>query len=306
MAGIFTTPIHSRPHVLQFVLISLLSSLGTVVSPPMAAAQQFYPLQSGNKWSYRVFHIDYVHPADSSAREPTVIGDTMMANGKVYHQLNQPDAVGARFIREDSNYVYYYSPYDTVEAPMYNLKAEPGTSDTIRWGPLGRSTVTSSSEQTILGKVTTVREYSMDGLVQYRVTLARGLGIVGAWDMGDAFRADFFQWNLRGANIDDTLYGILVGVKETEARPVGFSLYQNYPNPFNPTTTIEYALPRRSHVTIALYNTLGQHIATLVNSDIDAGYHSVPFDASGLSSGVYFYRLQAESFVDTKKLLLVR
>ncbi len=88
--------------------------------------------------------------------------------------------------------------------------------------------------------------------------------------------------------------------------PTRFVLEQNYPNPFNPTTTIQYALPHRSHVTLTVYNTLGQRVATLVNGDIETGYHTVQFDGSGLASGVYFYRLQAGSFVDTKKFLLVR
>ncbi len=88
--------------------------------------------------------------------------------------------------------------------------------------------------------------------------------------------------------------------------PGHFSLLQNYPNPFNPSTTIRYALPHRSHVTLTVFNTLGQQVATLVNDEVEAGHHEVTFDASGLASGVYFYRLQAGSFVETKKLLFVR
>jgi hypothetical protein len=88
--------------------------------------------------------------------------------------------------------------------------------------------------------------------------------------------------------------------------PTAFSLSQNYPNPFNPTTTIRYALPRRSHVTLAVYNTLGQLVARLVNGDIEAGSHEVTFDAKGLASGVYFYCIQAGDFVQSKKLLLLK
>ena len=83
-------------------------------------------------------------------------------------------------------------------------------------------------------------------------------------------------------------------------------LSQNYPNPFNPATTIRYGLPNRSHVTLTVYNTLGQQVAQLINSDIDAGYHEIQFNASNLASGVYFYRMQAGSYVETKKLCLVR
>jgi hypothetical protein len=85
-----------------------------------------------------------------------------------------------------------------------------------------------------------------------------------------------------------------------------FLLNQNYPNPFNPTTTIRYALAQRSHVTLSVYNTLGQQVSTLVNETQDSGSHDVRFDGSGLASGVYFYRLQAGNFVQTKKLLLLR
>ncbi len=88
--------------------------------------------------------------------------------------------------------------------------------------------------------------------------------------------------------------------------PGTFDLMQNYPNPFNPATTIGYVLPRRSHITLSVFNTLGQQVSELVNGEVEAGYHEVKFNAAGLASGVYFYRLQAVSYVETKKLLLVR
>jgi hypothetical protein len=93
---------------------------------------------------------------------------------------------------------------------------------------------------------------------------------------------------------------------DQRSTPAAFALEQNHPNPFNPSTTIRYALPHREHVTLTVFNTLGQQVATLVCDEVGAGYHEVQFDAHGLASGVYFYRLTAGNFVDTKKLLLVR
>ena len=95
-------------------------------------------------------------------------------------------------------------------------------------------------------------------------------------------------------------------VQEQKLMPKMYELSQNYPNPFNPSTTIRYGLPERSHVSLAVYNTLGQQVTVLQNGEQEAGYHEVKFDASNLPSGVYFYRLQAGSYVETRKLCLVR
>jgi hypothetical protein len=85
-----------------------------------------------------------------------------------------------------------------------------------------------------------------------------------------------------------------------------YALGQNYPNPFNPTTTIRYELPHASRVSLKVYNTLGQEVATLVNETKPAGVFTVTFDAGGLASGVYFYRLQAGDIVQVKRLILLK
>ena len=88
--------------------------------------------------------------------------------------------------------------------------------------------------------------------------------------------------------------------------PENFELAQNYPNPFNPVTTIQYSIPQRSNVTLKVYDVLGNEIAALVNEEKLAGVYEVDFNASNLSSGVYFYKLQGGSFVETKKMILLR
>ncbi len=106
---------------------------------------------------------------------------------------------------------------------------------------------------------------------------------------------------------NDTFADLVTGVGQPEqVLPKVFALDQNYPNPFNPSTTIRYGLPNRATVRLTVFNTLGQQVILLQNGEQDAGYHEVKFDASGLSSGVYFYRLRAENFVSTKKMLILR
>lgn len=93
---------------------------------------------------------------------------------------------------------------------------------------------------------------------------------------------------------------------DPESVPEEFQLKQNYPNPFNPSTQINYALPQASYVKLKVINTLGQQVATLVDERKSAGNYSITFNASGLSSGFYFYSIEAGDFRQTKKMLLIK
>ncbi|MEJ5263673.1 MAG: T9SS type A sorting domain-containing protein, partial [Ignavibacterium sp.] len=95
-------------------------------------------------------------------------------------------------------------------------------------------------------------------------------------------------------------FNLVTSVENDSKIPTEFSLEQNYPNPFNPSTTIRYALPNESKVTITIYNLLGQQIKEIVNDIQSAGYHETIFDASNLSSGVYLYKINARDLVGEK------
>ncbi|KAF0150993.1 MAG: 5'-nucleotidase [Ignavibacteria bacterium] len=93
---------------------------------------------------------------------------------------------------------------------------------------------------------------------------------------------------------------------EEEEMPVKYSLEQNYPNPFNPATQIKYSILNAGNVSLKVYDVLGREVADLVNKHQDAGYYTVNFNASALSSGIYFYRIESGSFVSVKKMMLVK
>jgi Putative multicopper oxidases len=96
------------------------------------------------------------------------------------------------------------------------------------------------------------------------------------------------------------------GITDRKIVPGRFSLGQNFPNPFNPTTTISFALPSRSFVSLKVFDLLGREVATIVSEEMSAGSYSKQWNAANISSGIYFYRLQAGSFTETKKLVLLR
>ena len=95
-------------------------------------------------------------------------------------------------------------------------------------------------------------------------------------------------------------------VQENEFNINSFQLQQNYPNPFNPSTSIQYTLGNRQFVLLKIYNILGDEVATLVNEEKEQGVYDVTFDATGLSSGMYLYKLQAGSFVEMKKMIIIK
>jgi hypothetical protein len=97
-----------------------------------------------------------------------------------------------------------------------------------------------------------------------------------------------------------------VGIQNQNETPDSYSLSQNYPNPFNPTTNINFSIPKDQDVSLKFYNSMGQEVATYVNGFLKAGVYNVDFDGANLSSGIYFYTLKTSSFVETKKMMLVK
>jgi hypothetical protein len=185
------------------------------------------------------------------------------------------------------SYCYlYYGTDDGVTAGNTNLRVAYSADNRATWNGVGNSAHTTS----LTAPPTEIRATALaggnpvlsDGQSMF-IVLARATG-----------------------TIENSLEPGGTSVGENTGNPLTFVLCQNYPNPFNPSTTIRYGLPTRSPLTLTVFNTLGQHVALLQNGEQEAGYHEVKFDGSDLSSGVYFYRLRAGDFVETRRFLLIR
>jgi hypothetical protein len=236
-----------------------------------------------------------------------VLGDTVLPNGKHYVQFSHA-VFPSSFLREAGSKLYAWDQYDSTEYLLFDFALAPN--DTV-------SRRTQFGAQFAIVVIDTGREVS----TQRRWWIFADVRVIDStysyefsrWMLSDSIGVTNMTqepgnvWLLQGAVINGVQIGVIASVSSTTPpRPATAVLYQNYPNPFNPSTTIGYALPRRSNVTLAVFNLLGQEVATLVNGEVEAGYHEVNFTAAPLASGLYVYRLQAAGTLQTRKLLLLR
>jgi len=159
----------------------------------------------------------------------------------------------------------------------------------IKTDQLGNSGCNESSTATLIGNTATVVNDSTQTLI----------GSGGSVDTTATITSNT-------ASVD-SLFCVIAGIDDERAGlPTEFTLSQNYPNPFNPQTEIEYALSEASDVTLVIFNLQGQEVARLVDGEQVSGYHTASWEASNASSGIYFYRLRAGDFVQTKKMVLLK
>jgi len=123
------------------------------------------------------------------------------------------------------------------------------------------------------------------------------IGIWGNWEVARTYYIDSVSIHIQEDNPNS---------QQDDIQNNNYFLHQNHPNPFNPTTTIKYQIPELSFVTLKVYDVLGSEVATLVNEEKPVGSYEVEFNRTNLSSGIYYYRLQAASFIESKKMVLMK
>jgi hypothetical protein len=200
------------------------------------------------------------------------------------------------------SYRAFRYPFLFVTSPTANDTVRPGDTTTLRWMSSGVGTVDV--------------DYSSDGgntwnnlVVNYPAS-AESLIVSVPTDSLAALRFRIIQsGNVnRGVTYLSDEVPVAEGVSSVKSvtNPYKYDLSSNYPNPFNPSTIISYEIAKVGHVSLKVYNVLGQQIATLVDGVQSPGRYNVEFDGSKLSSGVYFYQLKTDNFVSTKKMVLVK
>ncbi|MBN2355596.1 T9SS type A sorting domain-containing protein, partial [candidate division KSB1 bacterium] len=198
----------------------------------------------------------------------------------------------------DINAAPNYPLGSSLQEPA-NAIAGPGTYDfAISVSP----TQTGNSVKATLSKTDKSYYWEVSGITAVAATTDRFNCVAFAINNSTTTTMNLIEVQVdRGAHITTD-----VQVEEIRQLPTIYSLNQNYPNPFNPTTTIEFALPQRSEVTLVVYDALGRVVAELANGYLNAGYYEMNFDARNLASGVYFVRLKAGDFVSVKKAMLLK
>jgi hypothetical protein len=141
--------------------------------------------------------------------------------------------------------------------------------------------------------------------------LNRGQGLVGVNSNSSVSSLlvvnNFIYAGLSGNSVWKRSLTEIIGIQNISSEiPSSFSLSQNYPNPFNPTTNIEFAIAKSGFVSLKVYDILGKEASTLVNNSLAAGKYKVDFNASNLTSGIYFYKLSSEGFSDVKRMVLIK
>ena len=299
--------------VYLLVVVLLLSvKLFAQVNPSL----NYYPLHVGDVWQYKITYTPPDYKYQTFYMLKRVIADTILTNGKKYFLVEQPPFIWEEiknlervFIRIDSTtgVVYKTDSSSAAEEKIDSLFCKQGDrinsvyGTTICWGVSNEIVLGETRQVTTIGSPTTTNGNDR--------TIRRAFGI-GVYNQSNTMAIVAITGNgyeLVYAKINSVEYGQLVDVKgKTNFLPQEFSLSQNFPNPFNPTTRIQYLLPTTSIVSLKVYDLLGREIQTLINNETSPGKYEITFDGSKLASGVYFYRLQAGSFVAARKMIYLK
>jgi hypothetical protein len=272
----------------------------------------FRPLQCGSTYLLGSATVaigsGYIYTWDSSTKtvytytlSGTLFKTTVLSSGSFGPSLSFAD--GKIFVSDDGNYNtgtwYGYNVAGVLPVELSSWTGNVASNGTVslHW--------TTATEKNNAGFDV---ERSTDNVAFTKVGFVAGNGTTTqshSYSFTDNTASGKTYYRLRQVDYDGqyTYSGVL---EINAASPSTFTLEQNYPNPFNPTTTIAYTLPKAAAVSLKLYDVLGREVATLVHQNLQAGRYTATVNASRLNSGIYFYKLDADGFSQTKKLTVLK
>jgi hypothetical protein len=273
----------------------------------------WFPLAINNRWIYEVTILDEncSWSVDQYYERNIITKDTLI-NGQTYFKFEPALAFNYQFVRIDSTEgkLLAISPFDPnpAEIAIYDFLMELG--DTVLFTPIepfGGFTLVNQEALFIFGENRSVKELMALGFLPPPYSLVYGIGY---------YRDSFCEFGghrreLIGCVINDVVYGDTTFTDvddELNLLPTVYKLEQNYPNPFNPSTKISWQSPVGSWQTLKVYDVIGREVATLVDEYRNAGSYNLEFriESLELSSGIYFYQLNARDYVETKKMMYLK
>jgi hypothetical protein len=276
-----------RLAMLKYVLIALFFYNVAIF------AQNYFPLEIGNRWDYCVTQIDLHHNYYDAGTFSFEITDKINIKNKDYFVVSDSTILfNRKYLRTENDSIFCFDISDSTD--KYILTFDTAGVDNI-----------DITEDEYFGVPDSQYHFCVFQCMRY----SKKFGVLytehpNYWST---------LYDLSGCIISGATYGTLVSTtKKANSNNYIFTLKQNYPNPFNPTTMIDYSIPIESKVKIEIFNTLGQSVGVLANDNKSAGYYSTTWNAKSLPSGIYFIHITAngmnlnESFTQVKKALLLK
>ncbi|MFH0734550.1 MAG: T9SS type A sorting domain-containing protein [bacterium] len=276
-----------------------------------------YPLMVGNKW---VYNVSQTLPDGSLMFEKKYLvkveKDTILSNGKRYYKLKYGSQIS--FERIDTTLC------QTFKASFSEGTIEDKLLDVLVGEPTQTYSLFRFGEKEIFSCNVGIpkilfENYSVNNRIFKQIngvnktyTIGYNFGILEQnYDVVEAGTTKYYNLQLVGAYLNGVVYGdtnVVVGVEDenTSPLPKEYLLMQNYPNPFNPNTNISFNIPKESNVKLNVYNMLGKIVTNIFTGRLGAGIHSFEFNGTSVPSGIYFYRLEADNFITTKKMTLLK
>lgn len=255
--------------------------------------QMYFPLNVGNTWQFSGYG-----PWDVIS----VSKDTIMSNGKKYFLIS-PYLYSSTFLRQEQNKIYRFN--GKTDELLFDFSVLPKDTITSFYGITDTTDIVMSALDKIVIFGRELRHWTISiNWARHYIDDEQWLDIVDSIGISSLSMSNAFQ-KLYSAKIDNKVF-TTTNVSSSNISLNDFKLFQNYPNPFNPRTSIAYNLPNSGYPVVLIFNPLGQTISEINLGYKEIGLHQYDYDASKLSSGVYYYQIKFGSFVETKKFILIK